>query len=107
MTAEKLAVLAGIILSLLFSYIPGLSDWFGKLEGIQKRLVMLALLLVVAAGAFGLSCAQVITEVTCDQAGAMGLVQAFIAAVIANQATYLISPQKAAKALPAPDISPQ
>lgn len=95
MSAEQLAAIAGAILSLLFSYVPGLSDWYGALESTQKRLLMAALLLLVAAGVFGASCGGIWTAVTCDKAGALGLVNALIAALVANQATYTLSPQKA------------
>jgi len=95
MTSEQLAAIAGVILSLSFSYIPKLSDWFHALEPTMKRLIMAGLLLAVAAGAYGLSCGAVITAVTCDKSGAMGLVMAFIAALVANQAAFAISPRKA------------
>lgn len=100
MSAEQLAAIAGIILSLLFSYIPGLSDWYDHLDSTQKRLAMAALLLGVSGGIFGLSCGNVITAVVCDKSGALGLIQAFIAALIANQATYQISPRKLIIATP-------
>jgi hypothetical protein len=93
MSAELLASLAGILLSLLFSYIPKLSEWFAVLDGVYKRLIMAGLLVVVAGGAFGLSCAGVISAVTCDQPGAIGLIKAFLAALIANQSIFLISPE--------------
>ena len=51
-------------------------------------------IIVVAGAAFGLSCGGVLDSVTCDKAGALGLVSALIAALVANQATYLISPKK-------------
>lgn len=101
---------AGILLTLGFSYVPKLNAKFATLQPTTKRLVMLALLFVVAAGAFGLSCAGVLTglfgyAVTCDQPGALGLVSAFVYAAIANQTIFSISPQtkavqgaKAAKA---------
>jgi len=95
MTAEQLAAIAGIVLSLLFSYTPGLSTDFDKLDPTYKRLVIAALLLVVAGGVFGLACGHVLVTVTCDKTGIMGLVNAYIAALIANQSTYLISPTKA------------
>jgi hypothetical protein len=93
MSSELLASIAGITLSLLFSYIPGLSTWYATLTGQYKSLLMAGLLLVTAAAIFGLSCANVAAYVTCDQAGAISLVKIFIAALIANQATYAISPQ--------------
>jgi len=96
MTAEKLAILAGVVLSLLFSYVPGFANWFEPLDGNKKRLIMLALLLTTAGGAFGLSCAGLLNWLTCDQMGAWALVQVFIAAAIANQATFALSPKPVA-----------
>lgn len=93
MTAEQLSAIAGVILSLAFSYLPGLAPRFDKLEPTVKRLVMALLLLVVAAGAFELSCAGVVDAATCTQASAWSMVNVFVAALVANQATYLISPK--------------
>ncbi len=39
MTVEQLGAIAGVILSLLFSYVPGLSDWFSALPATTKRLI--------------------------------------------------------------------
>lgn len=97
MTPEQLASVAGIVLSLAFSYIPGLSDWYAALNGVNKRLVMLVIVVVIAAAAFGLTCAGVALDnvtVTCDQAGAVALVQNVIAALVANQAAFLLSPKR-------------
>ncbi len=94
MSAEQLAAIAGVILSLIFSYIPGISDWYSALEATQKRLVMAVLLLAVAGGVFGGSCGGIWATVTCDKSGALGLVSAVIAALVANQATYQLSPRK-------------
>ena len=105
MTAETLALIAGVVLSLLFSYIPGFNAWFAALEGVYKRLIMLSLVLVTALVIFGLSCAEWVIGgigVTCDQAGILMLVEMFIIVMIANQSMFLASPQtkkvKAAKA---------
>ncbi len=100
---ELILAIAGIILSLVFSYVPGAKDWFDKLDGTKKRLVMLVLLAMAAGGMFGLACAGLGIElglvVTCDRAGAIQMVMAFILAVTANQATYLISPKRPSTAL--------
>jgi hypothetical protein len=93
MTAETLSVAAGVILSLLFSYMPGLSEAFAQLGATEKRFVMLALLAVVTVGVFMLSCANIIPAVECTQVGAVGLFEAFIMALVANQATFAISPK--------------
>jgi hypothetical protein len=94
-TTELLASIAGIVLTLAFSYIPGLNAAFDKLAPTTKRLTMAVLLLVVAGAVFGLSCGNVIASVTCDRAGLIGLVNVFIAALIANQAAYALSPKRA------------
>lgn len=93
MTTEQLASIAGIVLSLLFSYIPGLNVWFGLLDPLYKRLIMAGLLILVAAASFGLSCYGLWPTVECSQAGALGLIEILVAALIANQAAFLLSPQ--------------
>jgi hypothetical protein len=55
MTAENLASMVGVILSLGFSYIPGLNTKFARLEGEHKRLIMAGILVDMAGGAFGLN----------------------------------------------------
>ncbi len=92
MTAEIIASIAGILLSLVFSFVPGLKQWYDSQTPQAKSLVMLGALVVVSAGAFGLSCAGWFdVPITCDQAGAEQLVGAFILALMANQSTYLVT----------------
>lgn len=93
MSPELLASVGGVVLSLAFSYIPGLDTWYAALDGKAKRLVMLGVLFATALAVFGLSCAKLWVSVTCDQAGAIELVKAFIMAMVANQATFLMSPR--------------
>jgi uncharacterized protein YacL len=93
MNADQLSAVAGIVLSLAFSYLPGVSDWFARLDSTVKRLIMAALLAVVAGAVYGLSCADVLTTITCNKPGALGLLNALIAALIANQATFTLSPK--------------
>jgi hypothetical protein len=97
-TADILAGFAGILLSLAFSYIPKVSDWYATLTSQYKSLIMLAALAVAALAAFGLSCAGLGdiagVTLTCDQPGVYVAIRAFVAAAIANQTTYLLSPQK-------------
>lgn len=97
MDSVALSSIAGVILSLAFSYIPGLRPWYDGQTSETKRLVMAGLLLVVAVAAYGLSCLDsgVISGVSCDNQGISGLVTAFISAMVANQATYMISPKMA------------
>jgi len=95
MTAEQLAMVSGVILSLGFSYIPKFKDWFGAFEGNKKRLIMLGVLLLTAGGVFGLSCTgKFDLGVICDLDGAIGLGEVFVVAAIANQAAFQLTPKE-------------
>lgn len=103
MQADTISMAAGAALSLLFSYMPGLAQWFAALGeaegdgGTRKRLVMLGMLAGVALGAFGLSCARLplaAVEVECSRAGAWELCRALVAAIAANQGVYALSPKR-------------
>lgn len=104
MSSQALAATAATILSLLFSYVPGFKTWYAPLSPTMKRLIMLAFVTLTAAGAFGLACAgwgdQLNLNLTCSHAGALGLLQSLIAALAANQATFLISPKPAGERSP-------
>lgn len=101
MTPETLSAVAAIVLSLVFAYVPKLNTWYAAQEEQTKKLVMLVALVLVAGGSFALACAGLIEDLfglalTCDRAGAVGLIRAFILALVANQATFLIAPQSGA-----------
>lgn len=92
MSAELLASAFAILLSLGCSYIPGLKDGFDGLKKTTKQMIMGLGIIVIAAAAFGLSCAGLVdVGLTCDQAGALGLAQLAIDALIANQGVYLLT----------------
>lgn len=95
MSVEKIAAIAGIVLSLLFSYVPGLSAWYEKLEKPVKQAIMAMLLIVIAAASYGLACAGYSSDlgltVTCDRTGVLSLLNVLIAALVANQGMYLLT----------------
>lgn len=97
-SGDVLMYAAGIVLSLLFTYFPGLNTWYTTQSDELKRLLMLGLVVIVAASIFGLGCAGLLPElfglaVTCDQAGILGLVIAIIQAMVANQMAHSIFPK--------------
>ena len=100
-TADFLGMAAGVILSLGFSYVPGLREWFEALSGTKKRLVMLILLLAVAIGALALACKDYAVylgfQASCDRGGIVALVRMFLVAMMANQGAFLITPQSSAQ----------
>ena len=94
MTAALLSSIGGVAISLLFAYVPGLRNWFGKQGGTRKRAVMAGILLAVAVVAFGLACwpaAAGLVALACSEAGVLELAGAYIAAIVANQATYSLA----------------
>jgi hypothetical protein len=101
MTIDLLALIVGVILSLMFSYVPGLAPKFQALIPETKRLIMAALLFLSAAAVYGLSCGGVLESlwpglgIACTQIGALALVRIFILSLVANQGTFSISPQVA------------
>jgi hypothetical protein len=101
MSAESLSLAAGTLLSLTFSYIPGVRSWFSKFEPEIRRLIMLVLLIVTTGVVFGLSCLGWGHEwgisLACDRSGLLGLVEQLVIAIIANQSIYSISPRKNSK----------
>ena len=84
---------AGIVLALAFDYLPGLNTWYAKLSKNAKKLIMIILLAVVSAIVMSASCISIYDAVTCDSEGAMLLAQAFIQALIANQAVHKVLPE--------------
>jgi hypothetical protein len=93
MTTELIAAVAGITISLLFSYAPGVKDWYDKQPPTHKRLWMLLALLLATAGVLAYRCRG---DAGCYGANAEQAVAAFVAAAIANQATYSLSPKSKA-----------
>lgn len=89
MTSVEVSAAAGIVLSLLFSYAPGLNAWYDQLTPTPKRLVMLGILLVTAAGALAYQCRG---DGPCYGLNVETYLRAFVSAAIANQTTYLFTP---------------
>lgn len=90
LTPDLIGSVAGIVLSLAFSYVPGLKQRYEALTGEWKRVIMAALLFLVAVAIFGLGCADILAG-TCSRDGAMQVLRVFIAALVANQGTYLLA----------------
>lgn len=91
MEANVVAGVAGILLSLIFGYVPGLREWYEALGAVRKAQVMAGLLLLAAIGLYLAACYTPWAAVECTKAGFWQLVEMFIAALIANQATYTLA----------------
>jgi hypothetical protein len=88
-----LASIVAIVVSLLFNYIPGLRVWFGGLKSQFKSLLMIGVLVVVSFAIWGSGCLGLLAvNLSCNAQGVVELVKIFVATILANQATYLLSP---------------
>lgn len=95
-SAEFLASVVGVIISLFFSYFPRLKEAFAALSSEAKSGIMLGLLAIVTASIAALDYFNVIDAgIVFDGQWVARIVWVFISAVIANQAAYKISPQAA------------
>jgi putative flippase GtrA len=88
-----LASIVAIVVSMIFSYFPGLRVWFGALKSSIKSLLMIGILVLVSFAVWGAGCLELLSiNLTCNKAGLVELVKIFVATILANQATYLVSP---------------
>lgn len=94
MTPEQLASIGGVLLALLLSYLPGFGKWFNAQDSGTKVLITGVGLVIVAFGAFGLSCAGIVLAgmvLECTKESAINLISVLVAALLANQGTYLLA----------------
>ena len=84
----EIGAVAGVVLSLLFKYVPGLSGWYEEQESQSKELIMLGVMVVAVAGAYGLSCFGWLDVYACGSEGLKQAVFALVGAVIGNQGAY-------------------
>ena len=90
MSVEILTMMAAAVLSLIFQYVPGLEGWYENQSSQIKAAIMLAALIVVAAGAYALSCAGPYDYFECTQAGAWQAAELLLLAIVANQGTHML-----------------
>lgn len=100
MSSDLLASYSGILLTLIFSYVPGLNEKYAGLSDTYKKLIMLGMLALVSLGVVGLACsgfgADFGVDVACDKNGFVAVIKAFVFALVANQAAYKLSPETSA-----------
>ena len=88
MDAQLLSAVAGGVLSLVISYVPGINAWWDKLEGQYKRTAMGVLILAAAGGAYVGAC-QGYWVGECGNW--QSYLEAALAALVANQSIYKLT----------------
>lgn len=91
-TATLLFTIAGLLLSVLGSYIPGFNTWFAKKSKEFKQLLMLIAILVVAVVIAVLSFTGVWVLIAPTKNGVIMLVLYVLMAIVSNQGVYSITP---------------
>lgn len=100
---DALVLIAGAALSIGFEYIPRLREWYNGLGDTAQQGLMALLVFAAAVVIFGLSCAGWMADlwpalaVSCDQAGAIGLMRAFLMAIAVNQGVFRLLPKTDSK----------
>jgi len=93
---EYLSFIAGAVLSLLMSYVPGLRQRFALLTPTGRRIVMAFLLALAAIGTTIWRCTGSVDYALVCVQGSMSreLVTAFFWALMANQSTHRITTRR-------------
>ena len=93
--SEVLVVLAAAVLSMVFTYMPGLRTQFAALTSEQKQAIQLILIVVLAGFMFLVTCVGLfsVPGVICSKDGVMSLLVYVFLAAGGNQLTYKLSPQ--------------
>ena len=84
----EISAIAGVLRSLLFSYVPGFKNWHAGLTSDNKRLTMLLFLIVATVGIYLID-----NGFTWQKGAALELASAFLAALVANQGAYSLTPR--------------
>ena len=89
---NSIALLTGSILSLAFSFLPGLKTWYNGFDPKKKQIIMIAVLAIVSVLVGALNCANVAVDFLpvfgCDAAGIGKLVEVFILAATGSVTTH-------------------
>lgn len=91
MTPEQLAEIAGVALSLILGYVPGLRQRYDALANEYKVALTGLLLVLTAAGVLAWGCRADPSGIgACMAAGWEQALSVLIAALIANQSAYML-----------------
>ena len=96
LTEQQVISTAAIVLSLAFSFLPTLRDWYATLDSRVRSALMLALVVAVAAVYSLYAC----LPSSCVSGDIVGFVWTCIQAYVASQAAYLGAKPFVKQALP-------
>ena len=88
MTPEIVVAAAGIFLSILFEYVPGVEGWYNALTKQLKAAIMAGSVLIVVVVLMLISCFGPYDYMTCTEAGIWEAVELLAIALVTNQTTH-------------------
>lgn len=98
-TEEWMAAAVGLVLTLLFSFFPGLNTWYAEKSENYKKMFMAGVLFVTLAAVFGGACLGLLSGIECTLAGGWQILQLYVIAVVVNQSVFKITPVTSGVAL--------
>jgi len=97
MRIDLLVAVVGAVVSLLFSYVPGLSGWYYKQTVDARKGIMAITVIVVAALMYGALAMGIVTGMPLGSETVWKFVEVVFFVLAGNQIIYLISPDGAAE----------
>jgi hypothetical protein len=94
---DLLVAVVGAVVSLLFSYVPGLSGWFYKQTVDARKGIMAIVVIVVAALMYGALALGIIEGLPLGAATAWKFAEVVFFVLAGNQIIYMISPDGSAE----------
>lgn len=94
LTPEVISGTAGVALSLLLAYVPGLNAAWAKLSGDVKRAVLGVLLVLVAAGALAYHCQDAPNFAACAQGNWLEFAKALFIALVGASGSFVFVAEK-------------
>jgi len=88
MTPEIVVAVAGILLSVVFEYVPKVEAWYGALSKSAKQGIMALSVLIVVVVAMLISCFGPYDYAACTETGIWEAVELLILALVANQTAH-------------------
>lgn len=101
MNSNELSLLLGTALSLVFTFVPSLRDWYEQLEPKQRAQVMSIGIIIISIGVVSASCAGLDSSISCTRDGVIGFAKGAVVnallALASNQTAHALTKRMVSK----------
>ena len=96
LTPDLIVMVAGLLLAIVFDFVPKAKGWFDTKSVEMKRLINAGIMLLVVVVVFGFNClgwgeGLGIPAVACTQAGALFMIQLFVLGIGMNYGAHAVA----------------